>query len=174
MPNFIGKSTTLRVVSQGESCAKIATGANPKPLINKLQRRFLRLYSRESLFFTHFHNTMKSSRIARLVSICLVGMMAFSLSLKAAEKKESVKVWGNCGMCKKTIEGALKGVDGISSASWDKKSKMLEVTYDDAKINLTKIEEKVASSGYDTQNAKAADAAYNGLKQCCKYDRKKS
>jgi periplasmic mercuric ion binding protein len=91
----------------------------------------------------------------------------------AADKTESVKVWGNCGMCKKTIEKSLKGVDGVKSASWDKKTKMLAVSYDDSKISMKAIEDKVAASGYDTQNNKGSDAAYTKLHECCKYDRKK-
>lgn len=117
---------------------------------------------------------MKTSNFFRLAVLCTFSVVALSMSAFAAEKKESVKVWGNCGMCKKTIDGALKGVDGVSSASWNKSTKMLDVTYDDSKISMKKIEEKVAASGYDTQNVKGADAAYDGLKKCCKYDRKKS
>lgn len=117
---------------------------------------------------------MKNFLFARTALMLALVFTFASLSTFAAEKKESVKVWGNCGMCKKTIEGALKGVDGVSSASWDKKSKMLDVTFDDAKITMKQIEEKVAASGYDTQNNKADDKTYDGLKKCCKYDRKKS
>jgi copper chaperone CopZ len=117
---------------------------------------------------------MKKTSLFRLVALSAISIVALSTLSIAAEKKESVKVWGNCGMCKKTIEGALTGVDGVTSASWDKKSKMLDVKYDDSKLTMKKIEEKVAASGYDTQNVKAADAAYDGLKKCCKYDRKKS
>jgi periplasmic mercuric ion binding protein len=76
-------------------------------------------------------------------------------------------------MCKKTIEKSLKGVEGIESASWDKTTKILSVSYDDSKITLKKIEGKVAAAGYDTQNVKANDGAYNNLAECCQYDRKK-
>ena len=107
--------------------------------------------------------------------VAFVSLFALTAaSASAGEKKETLKVWGNCGMCKKTIEGALKGVDGVASASWDKKTKVLSVTFDDAKISLQKIEEKIAATGYDTQNAKGSDEAYKNLEKCCKYERKKS
>ncbi len=32
---------------------------------------------------------------------------------------ETFIVYGNCGMCKKTIEGALKDETGVSEAIWD-------------------------------------------------------
>jgi periplasmic mercuric ion binding protein len=91
----------------------------------------------------------------------------------AQTKSETVKVWGNCGMCKKTIEKSLKGVDGVQSATWNKTTKMLAVNYEASKITLAGVEQKVAASGYDTQNVKANDGAYSKLPECCQYDRKK-
>jgi copper chaperone CopZ len=120
-----------------------------------------------------FYRSKKLGFIA--AGLALVSLFAFSSAAAVAgEKKETLKVWGNCGMCKKTIESALKGVDGVASASWDKKTKVLSVTFDDAKISLKEIEEKVAATGYDTQNAKGSDEAYKNLDKCCKYERKKS
>ncbi|TAE21378.1 MAG: copper chaperone [Candidatus Kapaibacterium sp.] len=122
--------------------------------------------------------TMKTSRITRalILFICANIVTIFTVSSIAfgAEKKESIKVWGNCGMCKKTIEKSLNSVEGIKSASWNKQSKILEVQFDDSKISIKQIEEKVAGSGYDTQNVKGDDKAYKNLHECCQYDRKKS
>jgi copper chaperone CopZ len=114
-----------------------------------------------------------------LATFFITGVAVCSLSTfqayeaLAADKTESVKVWGNCGMCKKTIEKSLKGVDGVKAAVWDKKSKLLAVSYDDSKISMKQIEDKVAASGYDTENTKGSDAAYKNLHECCKYERKK-
>jgi copper chaperone CopZ len=120
---------------------------------------------------------MKTSMISRALGFLAGAVMLVSVfvsSANAAEKKETVKVWGNCGMCKKTIEKSLKGAEGVKSAVWNKQTKVLEVIYDDAKTSMKQIEEKVAASGYDTQNVKADDKAYNNLHECCQYDRKKS
>jgi copper chaperone CopZ len=113
--------------------------------------------------------------VDHLTILFVFGVMLITplTSVFAATKKETVKVWGNCGMCKKTIEKALKGVEGIESASWDKKTKILTVSYDDRKITMKQIEEKVAAAGYDTQNIKGSDEAYNKLHECCQYERKK-
>jgi len=116
---------------------------------------------------------VSANAILGLVAVILVGIAFVSANAFGATKKETVKVWGNCGMCKKTIEKSLKGVEGIESASWDKNTKVLSVSYDDSKISMKKIEEKVAAVGYDTQNVKANDAAYNNLAECCQYNRKK-
>ena len=81
------------------------------------------------------------------------------------------KVWGNCGMCEETIEGALK-VDGVSKADWNTESKQMEVSYDSTKINLDAIQKRIADVGYDTEKFKGDDAAYDKLHQCCQYERK--
>ena len=89
-------------------------------------------------------------------------------------KTVTFKVYGNCGMCKSKIEGALKGVKGIAAASWDMKKLMMTVTYNPKKIELNDIHKKIAAVGYDTENVKAKTEVYNKLHFCCKYDRPKS
>jgi mercuric ion binding protein len=88
-----------------------------------------------------------------------------------ALKTETFKVWGNCGMCKKNIEGALK-VKGISKAIWNNDSQMLTVSFDNTKITLEQIHQKIAAVGYDTEKQKGSNEAYNALPACCQYNRK--
>ena len=86
-------------------------------------------------------------------------------------KTETIKVWGNCGMCKKTIEKAAKTA-GAKTANWNEDSKELKVTYAVNKTSLIKIQEEISKSGYDTQDFTAVKSAYDNLHGCCKYDRK--
>ncbi len=88
-----------------------------------------------------------------------------------APKSETLKVWGNCGMCKSTIEKAAKEA-GASAAVWNKATKTLKITYAEAITSNTKIQEKIATAGYDTIDLTAPDAAYNDLPECCQYERK--
>lgn len=81
------------------------------------------------------------------------------------------KVWGNCEMCKETIEGSLK-VEGVSTADWNTETKMITVSYDSTKINIDQIEKNIASVGYDNEKYKGDDKAYSELAECCQYDRK--
>jgi copper chaperone CopZ len=74
-------------------------------------------------------------------------------------------------MCKKTIESSLKGKPGISSAVWNKDTKMMKVTYDSSKISEDQIHQKIADAGYDTNKKKASDKAYGALPGCCQYKR---
>lgn len=85
-------------------------------------------------------------------------------------KTEIVKVYGNCGMCKKTIEKAANE-KGIVKTDWNVDSKMLTMTYDSAKTNPDAILKKVAYAGYDSDAFRAPDEAYNELHGCCQYDR---
>lgn len=88
-----------------------------------------------------------------------------------SSKTETFKVWGNCGMCKSTIEKAAKDA-GASAAIWNKATKMLKITYAEAVTSNAKIQEKIAAAGYDTKDLTAPDAAYKELPECCQYERK--
>jgi hypothetical protein len=95
----------------------------------------------------------------------------FILGSVSAQKNETVKVWGNCGMCEYTIEKAAKAA-GATDADWNKETKVLTVSYKGKKTDLSKIEQAIANSGYDTERFTAPDEVYNKLHGCCKYDRK--
>ena len=110
------------------------------------------------------------TKITTLLCCMIFGIAVFA---KGESKTETFKVYGNCGMCKETIEGALKKKDGILSKKWDKEKLEITVTYDPAKITVEKIGEKIASVGYDNQYAKAKDESYNNLHKCCQYERPK-
>lgn len=91
--------------------------------------------------------------------------------LPGEKKTETVKVYGNCGMCEKRIEKAAKAIDGVSKADWDQEKKELTVTFDSEVTNLESIEAGIAAVGHDTENARAKDEVYSELHGCCKYDR---
>ncbi|MCK9613270.1 MAG: cation transporter [Bacteroidales bacterium] len=84
---------------------------------------------------------------------------------------ETFGVKGKCGMCKTTIESALKNKKGIISCTWDLSTNKLSVTYIPETITIEKIHQLVADAGYDTDKIKASDKAYNKLPACCQYQR---
>lgn len=101
-----------------------------------------------------------------------IGLAAFSATkAQTAETADSVSVNGVCSMCKKNIEKSALDA-GATFAFWDKKTKVLQVKFEPGKTNMQKIEQKIADKGYDTQNIKASDEAYNKLELCCQYERK--
>ncbi len=83
---------------------------------------------------------------------------------------ETMKVLGNCGMCKKTIEKAALNA-GATSANWDLDKDLLTVVFDPSRTNKDAIQKAVAMAGYDNEGYKASDKAYDALHSCCHYDR---
>jgi len=113
----------------------------------------------------------------KTVKIIIVAILAIVLtsnvySQSTTTKTETIKVSGNCDMCKARIEKAAK-IDGVSKASWDSDTKMLSVVYNPSKITNDDIQKKIAAVGHDTEKFKGDDKAYAKLPGCCKYDRKK-
>lgn len=106
-----------------------------------------------------------------LFAVLIFGIFSSNTSIAQSVKTETIKVWGNCGMCKTKIEKAAKTA-GVKTANWNEDTKELKVTYAANKTSSTKIQEEIANVGYDTQDFTAADAVYNNLHGCCQYDRK--
>ncbi|MFW2477459.1 MAG: heavy-metal-associated domain-containing protein [Sediminibacterium sp.] len=114
---------------------------------------------------------MKTRSIFLSIVCSFITIFAVAQTKAPALKSEEIKVWGNCGMCKSTIEKAAKA-GGASTAIWNEDTKILKVKFAAAKTSGAKIQEKIAAAGYDTKDLTANDEAYNNLHDCCKYDRK--
>jgi len=109
---------------------------------------------------------MKKMKLLLLTLFSLFNITGF-----AQEKTDSIKVYGNCGMCKNRIEKAAK-LEGVTAAAWREETKMITVTYNPEKVKLDEVQKKVAAVGHDTEKFTAEAAIYNKLPGCCKYDRK--
>ncbi|MCM3741540.1 copper chaperone CopZ [Oceanobacillus luteolus] len=65
-------------------------------------------------------------------------------------QKQTLNVTGmSCGHCQASVEGALKGLDGVSAVEVDLNSGKVEVTYDESKVSLENMKEAVEDQGYD-------------------------
>jgi mercuric ion binding protein len=95
---------------------------------------------------------------------------------KLSKKSEhaSFKVYGNCGMCKKTIEGAIENLKGVQLTDWNMKSGIMRVSFKANRISLDEIKQRIAAAGYDTDSHRAKDEDYSNLHGCCQYERPKS
>ncbi|HRI59066.1 MAG TPA: heavy-metal-associated domain-containing protein, partial [Saprospiraceae bacterium] len=78
---------------------------------------------------------------------------------KAEGMTTKFKVYGNCEMCEKRIETAVK-IEGVTFADWDMDSKILTVTFDPAKVKPSRLHKAVAAVGHDTETERADDAVY--------------
>lgn len=88
---------------------------------------------------------------------------------KTNNQHQMFKASGNCGMCKDRIETTAKEVKGVSSATWDEKSKMVHVNYNPGVTNLDQIQKAIAAVGHDTEKFKANNDVYSKLPECCLY-----
>ncbi len=84
---------------------------------------------------------------------------------------DTVHVYGNCGMCEKTIEKSAF-VKGEASAEWDKATDRAVITYDSTKTTVDQVLKRIADAGYDNELYRAPDKVYNNLHGCCQYERK--
>jgi copper chaperone CopZ len=101
-------------------------------------------------------------RISVIIGLLFIASIAFGQT-----KKAKIMTTAQCNMCKKTIEKAVNDLDGIELAELDVTSKKLKVKYDSAKLSLQAIRERIASVGYQADDVKAIEEAYNALPGCC-------
>lgn len=95
--------------------------------------------------------------------------LLFSYALAGSDvTEERFKVFGNCGMCKNRIEKSLR-ITEVQKASWDKKTKILTVSFKSDAITVDSLQKLVASVGHDTETFKAPDSLYHELPGCCLY-----
>ncbi|APC49038.1 copper-binding protein [Virgibacillus halodenitrificans] len=65
-------------------------------------------------------------------------------------EKKSIDVQGmTCGHCKMSVEGALKKLDGVSSAEVNLEAGKVDVTFDESKVNVDAMKEAIEEQGYD-------------------------
>jgi copper chaperone CopZ len=106
--------------------------------------------------------------------IMVAFVMVLTYSVSNAQIKNAttatVKIYGNCGMCEKTIEKA-GNLNKVATVDWNKETKMATLTYDSKKTNQDEILKRIALAGYDSDSFLAPDDVYANLHGCCQYDR---
>lgn len=109
--------------------------------------------------------------ISKIVMATIVLLSAISgfAQIKNA-KTETVKIFGNCGMCKTTIEKA-GNVKNVATVEWNKDTKTAMLDYDSKKTNQDEILKRIALAGYDNEKFLAPNDVYAKLPGCCQYDR---
>ena len=112
---------------------------------------------------------MKS--LLSMIAILLLSANTLFAQFKNS-KTETVKVHGNCEMCKAKVEKAGTQKN-ISKTVWSEETHMATITFDSKKTSTDAILKKIALAGYDSDNFSAPDAVYKKLPGCCKYERVK-
>tara|TARA_B100001057_G_scaffold500930_1_gene618921 strand:- start:2460 stop:2813 length:354 start_codon:yes stop_codon:yes gene_type:complete len=109
--------------------------------------------------------------ISLLFTFCI-----FTVNAQTGSKNEktSIKVLGNCEMCKMRIEKAALSVKGVKYANWSIPENQLRLIYNSNKIDLAEVHKSVSNVGHDTSEMRAPTEIYNELPICCLYVRKKN
>lgn len=102
------------------------------------------------------------------IFLLLLSSVAFS-----QEKTETLKVKGNCDMCKERIENAVNELP-TAKGDWDAETQMLTVTYSPEKTSLEAIAKNIAKVGHDNELFSAEESVYEKLPGCCLYTRENS
>lgn len=95
---------------------------------------------------------------------------SFGFSQKPTGKTETVVIQtsAECGECKERIEGALNYTKGVKFAELDVDSRKLTVKFKNDVISLDEIKKQVSLLGYQADEVKADQAAFDKLPACCK------
>ena len=106
-----------------------------------------------------------------VATIVLLSITSSNAQIKN-QKTETVKIFGNCGMCESTIEksGNMKNQ---SNVDWNKDTKMATILYDSTKTSKNEILKRIALAGYDSDTFLAPNDTYSNLSGCCQYERAK-
>ncbi len=109
--------------------------------------------------------------------LSIIGLTLFLIVSKSASfaqiknlKTESIKIYGNCSICKENIE-KTGNVKKLVKVDWDKESKIASISYNAKLTNKAAILKRIALAGYDSDSFLAPDLAYSKLKECCQYER---
>lgn len=107
----------------------------------------------------------------KLIPLLIVALL-LPMTALAHEATDTLTVLGNCRMCEKRIEKAVKKVEGVAEAEWNRTTKKLVVTYDVHTTTITDIRAAVLGAGHDLEDEKASDSVYVKLPDCCRFREK--
>jgi mercuric ion binding protein len=105
----------------------------------------------------------------KAISSIVAVLIALTVSLHAAKPTTATIALPTlqCGMCKKTIESKVNGVEGITSITVNVDEKTATVEFDAEIITLEGVEQAISKAGYDANETKADKRAQRKLHACC-------
>jgi len=106
-----------------------------------------------------------------MIALLMLSSTVFTAQIKN-QKKETVKIHGNCATCESSIEKAGT-IKNLSIVDWDKDTKMAKISFDSLKTSKEEILKRIALAGYDNDAFLAPDDTYANLPSCCQYERAK-
>jgi copper chaperone CopZ len=93
---------------------------------------------------------------------------AFALGAQNKFKEISIEVDGLCGMCEERIENAAY-IQGVKKADWSRETHMLDLIYNNSKVDESAIIAAINEVGHDVKNHPATDEQYANIHGCCRF-----
>lgn len=109
---------------------------------------------------------MKKIKLLMVVVLSSLVFGGFAQNQKSAEIE--IKVSSQCSMCKETIEKALAFEKGVTRSNLDLETHTVTIVYKPGKTSPEKIRKAISEAGYDADDVKANEKAYQNLPDCCK------
>ena len=117
----------------------------------------------------YFKKIKQMKLLKNIIAICLLSSSLYGYGQNTVMTTQTVKVSGNCGMCKKTIEKAGNSAD--SKVDWNEDNQTAKVSFNAEKTSLDAVLKNIALAGYDNEKYLAPATTYAELHGCCQYDR---
>ncbi|MFC2137998.1 heavy-metal-associated domain-containing protein [Bacteroidota bacterium] len=106
-----------------------------------------------------------------IIKLSLVALIAIYTTSAFSQKTNKdtlvINTSAQCEMCKERIEKNLVYETGIIDANLDLETKQVFVIYKTNKISDSEIKQVISKIGYDADDVKADEKAYNKLPLCC-------
>jgi len=100
---------------------------------------------------------------------CVLLCTLTSLAISQEIVEYTFKVEGACGMCGERIENVAINKGEAESANYNVDSKMLTVSIDEKKIQISGVRWEIAQAGHTNGDFVAPEDVYNALPACCQY-----
>jgi len=112
---------------------------------------------------------MKTQLRFLLAALVIISFGTSFVKAPVKNKTESVNILTSavCESCKARIEKALKSTDGVIDANLNLNNKKVKVKFNPDKITAGQIRTVIANTGYDADNVRHSETAFNNLPHCC-------
>jgi periplasmic mercuric ion binding protein len=75
-----------------------------------------------------------------------------------------------CSMCERTIKNAVKKLDGVIETDINADTKTAVIKYDGKLVLPPALRKAISNAGYNADDVKRNENAYNKLDECCKIE----
>ncbi len=106
-------------------------------------------------------------KLGLLMVLFMLGTLSSHAQKPPKTKTIQIQTSAICGMCKDRIEDKLNYTKGIVFAELDLETKIVEVKFKTKYLTATQVRLIITSLGYDADDAKKNQEAYENLPGCC-------